>query len=109
MWWRCVTTGTVRLWDPATGTAVGNPLIGHTGEVRAVAAVPDVRTRTLLATASDGLTVRLRDPATGTPLSVLQIGVGVNALCPYLVVNWHSAQPKASSFWSSMRWSAAKR
>ena len=58
---------TVRLWDPATGTPLGDPLTGHTGEVTAVAfgALPDGRT--LLATGSLDGTVRLWDPATGTP------------------------------------------
>lgn len=31
---------TVRLWDPITGTPVGDPLTGHTDGVTAVAAVP---------------------------------------------------------------------
>jgi WD40 repeat protein len=57
----------VRLWDPATGTPVGDPLIGHTYWVHAVAAVPLPDGRTLLATGSADCTVRLWDPATGTP------------------------------------------
>ena len=42
----------MRLWDPATGQPVGDPLTGHTGRVAAVAfgQLPDGRT--LLATAS---------------------------------------------------------
>ena len=59
---------TVRLWDPATGTPVGDPLEGHTGSVNAVAAVPLPDGRMLLASASDDETVRLWDPATGTPV-----------------------------------------
>ena len=31
--------GTVRLWDPATGTPVGDPLTGHTGSVSGGGAV----------------------------------------------------------------------
>ena len=60
--------GTVRLWDPATGTPVGDPLTGHTGRVSSVAfgRLPDGRV--LLATGSHDHTVRLWDPATGTPV-----------------------------------------
>ena len=59
---------TVRLWDPATGQPVGDPLTGHTDRVTAVAfgRLPDGRT--LLATGSDDGTVRLWDPATGHPV-----------------------------------------
>jgi WD40 repeat protein len=53
---------------PATGTPVGEPPIGHTGYVNAVAAVPLPDGRVLLATGSDDRTVRLWDPATGTPV-----------------------------------------
>ena len=35
--------GTVRLWDPATGDPVGEPLTGHDGAVWAVAFSPDGR------------------------------------------------------------------
>src|SRR5215470_12816330 len=59
---------TVRLWDPTTGTTLGNPLTGHTSPVLAVAAVPLPDGRTILATASDDRTVRLWDPTTGTTL-----------------------------------------
>ena len=41
---------TVRIWDTATGSAVGQPLTGHTGGVRAVAAFTGLGGRTLLAT-----------------------------------------------------------
>jgi WD40 repeat protein len=75
--------GTVRLWDPATGTPVGEPLPGHpgytiysetgeyvtayTGMVYAVAFGVGADGRLVLATAGHGA-VRLWDPATGTPV-----------------------------------------
>jgi WD40 repeat protein len=46
----------------------GDPLTGHTGWVKAVAAVPLPDGRTLLATGGSDETVRLWDPATGTPV-----------------------------------------
>ena len=54
--------GTVRLWDPASGEQVGEPLTGHDGAVYAVAFNPD---GTLLASAGGDGTVRLWDPASG--------------------------------------------
>jgi WD40 repeat protein len=64
---------TVRLWDPATGTAVGDPLEGHTDSVNAVAAVPLADGRVLLASGSNDDTVRLWDPATGILVSVIRL------------------------------------
>jgi len=56
-------------------------LIGHTGGVGAVCAVPGPGGRTLLATAGWDEKLRLWDPTTGTPIGVLQVGIVTNALC----------------------------
>lgn len=57
--------GTLRLWDPATGRPVCQPLTGHTGTVFRMAFSPDGR---LLATGSTDTTARLWDTATGQPV-----------------------------------------
>jgi len=88
---------TVRLWDPVTGTPVGDPLTGHTDGVTAVAAVPLPDGRTLLATTSDDETVRLWDPITaapvGDPLTGHTDGVTAVAAVPLQI---HCLQPRRS-------------
>ena len=59
--------GTVRVWDAATGTPVGDPLTGHTGPVNAVA-VGELDGRTIVVSGSDDGTVRVWDAATGTAI-----------------------------------------
>jgi WD40 repeat protein len=55
---------TVRLWDPATGQPIGEPLTDHTNPVTGVA-FGTINNQTILATAGYDNTVRLWDPATG--------------------------------------------
>jgi len=59
--------GTVRIWDPGTGTRL-HVLTGHAGAVHALAVAPDGG---WLASGSDDGTVRIWDPDTGTRLRVL--------------------------------------
>ncbi|MFE4688365.1 NB-ARC domain-containing protein, partial [Streptomyces sp. NPDC056721] len=73
--------GTVRIWDPATGTCTAT-LTGHTSGVTAVAIAPD---GTWLATGSFDGTVRIWDPATGTCTATLTghtSGVTAVAIAP---------------------------
>ncbi|MGW7208401.1 AAA family ATPase, partial [Streptomyces sp. NPDC054837] len=58
--------GTMRIWDPVTGTQVGQPFTGHTGYVWAVAVFAAVDGSPRLATTGDDRTVRIWDPASGT-------------------------------------------
>jgi Pentapeptide repeats (8 copies)/WD domain, G-beta repeat len=51
--------GAVRLWDPVTGSPVGDPLAGHPGGVWSVAAVPLAGGRVLLASGGYDGAVRL--------------------------------------------------
>ena len=84
--------GTVRIWDPATGTQLA-ALEGHTGAVNALCAfTQDGQPR--LASAGDGRTVRIWDPATGTQLAALEGHTGsVNALCAFT----QDGQPRLAS------------
>ena len=60
--------GTVRLWEPATGRPVGEPLPADTGPNGGVAGVAFSPDGKLLASADADETVRLWDPATGRPV-----------------------------------------
>jgi WD40 domain-containing protein len=59
--------GTVRVWDLASGTAVGEPLTGHTGWVRSVA-VGTLDGRPIAVTGGFDQTVRMWGLASGTPV-----------------------------------------
>ena len=58
---------TVRVWDAATGTPLGDPFTGHTDYVTAVA-VGQLDGRPVVVSGSHDRTVRVWDAATGTPL-----------------------------------------
>jgi len=63
----CGWDGTVRIWDLATGTPIGDPLSGHTGPVVAVACT-QLDSRPVAVTYGWNGTVRIWDLATGTPI-----------------------------------------
>jgi WD40 repeat protein/DNA-binding SARP family transcriptional activator len=71
---------TIRLWDPLTGRALGQPLTGHSGTVRAITTARSDDGQTILVSGGHDGTIRLWDPATGTPLAVIPLGIPVHAL-----------------------------
>jgi WD40 repeat protein len=68
------TDGTIRIWDPAVGAAIGQPLIGHTGPVWGLTSWVGADGRVGLASAGDDGTVRLWDPDRCVPLGVPMTG-----------------------------------
>ncbi|KIM31285.1 hypothetical protein M408DRAFT_256921, partial [Serendipita vermifera MAFF 305830] len=62
---------TVRIWDVATGTPVGEPLKGHAGAITSVACSPDGRS---IVSGSWDNTIRIWDATTGTPIGDPLIG-----------------------------------
>ena len=69
----------MRLWDPATGAPVGEPLTGHTDGV-AVAFGTGLSGRLLPASGSGDKTVRLWEPATGFWIVTLHRRSGVHSV-----------------------------
>lgn len=73
--------GTVRIWDPATGSQRTLGLEGHRSGVKAVCTV-SVGGQPLLASAGDDGTIRIWDTATGQQRATLQGRLGgVTAVC----------------------------
>ena len=60
---------TVRIWDAATGAAVGSPLNGHDDYVRSVCFSPDGKH---IASGSDDMTVKIWNASTGKLQSTLR-------------------------------------
>jgi WD40 repeat protein len=71
---------TVRLWDPASGRAVGPPLTGHTDQVRAVIVAESDDGSTVLVSGGQDGTVRLWDLARRSQNAVVPLGIAVHAL-----------------------------
>lgn len=67
----------VRLWDPATRRSAGEPLAGHAGQVRAVAAVGRRGGATLLASGGTDGNVCLWHPGSGKLVRTIPIGVPI--------------------------------
>ncbi|MEU9115654.1 WD40 repeat domain-containing protein [Streptomyces sp. NPDC048483] len=76
---------TVRIWDPLTGRAVGQP-VTHESLVGAVAAFDANGGGALLASADDAGTVRVWDPLTGRDVAEHQTGHegSVTAIAPFV-------------------------
>lgn len=66
---------TLRRWDPLTARPIGEPLVGHKGQVRALATVG-----TTLASASFDGTIRLWDPTLGKGDVVVVLGGALSGL-----------------------------
>jgi WD40 repeat protein len=71
---------TIRIWDPATGCPVGDPIRGHTGSVQSVCAIPNAETTggsnrsiQLASVGADGM-VHLWDLASGRPIGQPLVG-----------------------------------
>ena len=58
---------TIRVWDLATGTPIGDPITGHDGSVNAVTTA-ELDGRPVIISGSSDQTIRVWDLATGTPI-----------------------------------------
>jgi WD40 repeat protein len=96
----------VRLWDPLSGVAVGDPLTGHTSWVAAVCVVPGPDGRTLLASASADQTVRLWDPLSGVAVGDPLTGHtgGVTAVCALPLSDGRTLLASASADRAVLAW-----
>lgn len=65
--------GSIRLWNPTTGTPVGAPMIGHAGRVETVCRVGDAPGALIASGGTDG-TVRFWEPVTGTAVGLPRTG-----------------------------------
>lgn len=65
--------GSLRLWDALTGDAIGEPLVGHTHGVRAVAC-GRIDGKDLIVSGGEDATVRVWDTATGQPMGEPLVG-----------------------------------
>ena len=65
---------TIRIWNPQTGAAVGNPLEGHTGWVMGLTSWRDAGGRIRLASASIDTTIGIWDAETGVALMPPLVG-----------------------------------
>ena len=71
---------TIRVWDPATGRPVGQPLRGHTGQIRAVISAAGDDGRVHLVSGGHDGTIRLWDLEAGAVRAVIPLGIPVHAL-----------------------------
>jgi WD40 repeat protein len=56
---------TIRMWDAETGAAIGQPLVGHAGQVRSVVYSPDGRH---IISGSNDKTIQIWDAKTGSAI-----------------------------------------
>jgi WD40 repeat protein len=111
--------GMVRLWDPTTGTPVGEPLRGeplhrYPRSVNEVAFGVDRNYRPLLASAGDDGTVRLWDPTTGNLVGESAYSHGDTGYSHSLPVGGMAvgsdASPRplfAGKYWTALLWDPA--
>ena len=89
---------TVRVWDLATGTPIGDPLTGHTGSVEAVACTV-LEGRPVAVTAGGDYAVRIWDLAAGTPIGPERAPphrVSITHVCSVLSVDHGEGRPAGS-------------
>ncbi|WP_169542218.1 trypsin-like peptidase domain-containing protein [Solirubrobacter soli] len=70
----------VRLWDPATMTPVADPLVGHTGPIRALSVLRTDMGDTVIVSGGEDRTLRIWDLARARQLRRIPLDVPVTAL-----------------------------